>query len=317
MKRISLREEVALEPNLHYPGAKPYFTDIRLRTVKDSTVRLIELDKADVDILESVANFEKDWLRQRSGLHLISGPAPIVLFLHLNNERPMFRDVRVRRAISLAIDREQIITSIFRGAARRIPGVLPAGIPGHDPSLPLLGFDLKAAKALAREAGVQSGTPMTLTVVGDGGGPSATQLALREALGSIGFDVSIKQISGSARSQIFKGDFDATTQSISLDFPDPWIVFNFVYNAAMIGAANMSRYRNPKLDELVGKADAAEGEARADLYKQAQRIVYEELPTVPLFQTSWTIAARKSLGDIPYNFSTPMMLAANRLRRTP
>ncbi|MFO0350764.1 MAG: ABC transporter substrate-binding protein [Alphaproteobacteria bacterium] len=317
VKRIALREEVTLEPNPHFAGSSPYFTDVRLRTVKDSTVRMIELDKSDVDVLEAVAHFEKDWLRQRPGIKLVSAPAPIVLFLHVNNERPMFRDPRVRRAISLAVDRETIIKSIFRGAGQRIPGVLPPGIPGHDASLPLLGFDPVAAKALAREAGVAPGTPVTLTVVGDGGGPSATQLALREALVSIGFDVSIKQIAASARSQIFKGDFDITTQSISLDFPDPWIVFTFVYGSAMIGAGNMSRYRNPTIDKLLGQADAADGEARLDLYKQAQRIVYDELPTIPLFQTSWTIAARRSLSDIPYNFSTPMLLAADKLTRTP
>lgn len=317
VKRIALREEVALEPNPHFPGTQPYFNDIRLRTVKDSTVRMIELDKGDVDVLEAVANFEKDWLRQRPGVELISAPAPIVLFLHLNNERPMFRDPRVRRAISLAIDRETIIKSILRGAARRISGVLPPGIPGHDPTLPLLAFDPAAAKKLAQEAGIVRGTPVTLTVVGDGGGPSATQLALREAMVSVGFDVSIKQIAASARSQIFKGDFDATTQSISLDFPDPWIVFNFVYSTAMIGAANMSRYRSTAVDKLLSQADAADGDVRADLYKQAQRIVYDELPTIPLFQTSWTIAARRSLGEVPYNFSTPMMIAADRLKRTP
>lgn len=315
VKRFSLREEVALELNPHFPGAPAFFNDVRLRTVKDSTVRLIELDKSDTDILESVAHFEKDWLRTRRGIKLISAPAPIVFFLNLNTERPVFRDPRVRRAISLSLDRETIIRSIFRGGARRIPGVLPFGVPGHDPTLPLLDYDPTAAKKLASEAGVAPGTGITLTVVGDGGGPSATQLAIREALVSLGFDVAVKQISLSARSQIFKGEFDVATQAISLDFPDPWIVFNFVYNSAMIGAANMSRYKNAQVDDLVARADRAGDAERIELYKQAQRIVYDELPAIPLFQTSWTIAARESVNPIPYNFSTPMLLAAQAMKR--
>lgn len=313
--RFAAREEVVLAPNPHAAQQPAYFEDVRLRVSKDSSIRLIELDKGDVDILESVGPFQQDWLTQRTGVAVSAAPAPIVLFLHLNNEKPLFRDPRVRRAISLAIDRDSIVSSIYRGKARTISGVLPPGVPGHDPSLPLPAYDPEAARALMREAGVPANQPIELTVVGDGGGPSATQLALRESLRAIGFDVSIKQIAAAARSQIFSGEFDITTQSISIDFPDPWIVFTFVYNSQMIGAGNMARYSNPAVDALLARADALDGEARNALYRDAQKIVYEDLPSIPLFQTSWGYAQSRDIAPFAYNYSTPMMLPFHTMQR--
>jgi ABC-type transport system substrate-binding protein len=140
-------------------------------------------------------------------------------------------------------------------------------------------------------------------------------LALRESLRAIGFDVSIKQISAAARSQIFAGDFDITTQSISIDFPDPWIVFTFVYNSQMIGAGNMARYANPAVDALLARADAADGDARNALYREAQKIVCEDLPSIPLFQTSWGYAQRQDIAPFAYNYSTPMMLPIHTMQR--
>jgi peptide/nickel transport system substrate-binding protein len=314
--RFAPREEVWLTANPHARTAPAYFQGVRLRTSKDATIRMVELDKGDVDLLESVAPFQLDWLGSRRGISVQAAPAPVMLFLQLNNERAPFNNPKVRHAISYAIDRQAIARSIYRGQARLVGGVLPPGVPGHDPSLAPPSHDLARARALLREAGVEEGRQIELTVVGDGGGPSATQIAIRESLQAAGFDVAIKQIASSARAQIFAGDFDITTQSISIDFPDPWIVFTFVYASQMIGAGNMSRYSNPALDALLARADRLDGEARIELYREAQAIVLADLPAVPLLQTAYGFAHASTIAPIDYNFSTPMMLPVERMLRT-
>jgi len=107
-----------------------------------------------------------------------------------------------------------------------------------------------------------------------------------------------------------------TTQSISIDFPDPWIVFTFVYNSQMIGAGNMARYSNAAVDALLARADALDGDARNALYQDAQKIVYADLPSIPLFQTSWGYAQRRDIAPFTYNYSTPMMLPIHTMQRT-
>ncbi|MBC7938368.1 MAG: hypothetical protein H7Z19_01170, partial [Chitinophagaceae bacterium] len=157
-----------------------------------------------------------------------------------------------------------------------------------------------------REAGVPPGTPLRFTVVGDGSGASPLALAISSQLEAVGFKVVIERISAAARTKIMKGDFDITTQSINLDFPDPSIIFNFVYNSAMIGGANFPRYRNATVDGLISQADRTlDPVERVALYQRAQRIVIDEVPTVVLFQLDWQRAARSDIVGVNYNFSQP------------
>lgn len=113
-----------------------------------------------------------------------------------------------------------------------------------------------------------------------------------------------------------KGDFDLTLRTINLDFPDPSIVFNFVFDSEMIGGANFARYRNREVDQLIGRADRSLDSAeRTALYQQAQRRVMADLPTVPLFQYDWQRVERRELQGIRYNFAQPTFFNSASMTR--
>ena len=314
--RFARRERVVLEPNPFAKSPPQYFTEVNLAVIKDDTVRAIQLAKGDVDIMDPVSLHMIPWLKAQPNILYTSGLSPSVTFLHMNNERPPFTDPRVRQAVAQAIDRDLIIRSIFKGTAEIIRGALPAGVPGHDPDLSQPPYDLVAARALLVEAGVAPGAPITFTVVGDGNTPSALAIALRNNLTDLGFAVAIEQVAAASRVRILKGDYDVTLQTISLDFPDPWIVFNFVYNSAMIGAANMPRYANEQVDALLAQADGIlDEDARVELYQKAQRLVMADMPTVPLFQIRRTVAVRSDARGLDYNFSQPFFYNFQSMRR--
>ncbi len=316
VSRFEKGQRVTLTPNPHATRQPEYFNEVNFMTVKDDATRVIQLAKGAIDIVDPVSGASDAWVAAQPGLDVVTSLSPTVAFLHMNNERPLFRDVRVRRAVSLAIDRELIGKAIYQGRASLLRGVLPAGVPGHDAELPLPVHDPEAARALLREAGVAPGTPVKFTVVGDGSGTSPLALAISAQLEAVGLKVVIERISTAARTKIMKGDFDITTQSINLDFPDPSIVFNFVYNSAMIGGANFPRYRNASVDKLIGQADRTiDREARAALYQQAQRIVLDEMPTVVLFQLGWQRAIGRDIQGVNYNFSQPTFYNFESMRR--
>ncbi|MBL0151037.1 MAG: hypothetical protein IPP87_21175, partial [Ideonella sp.] len=316
VSRFEKGQRVTLTPNPHANRQPAYFTEVNFMTVKDDATRVIQLAKGAIDIVDPVSGASDAWVAARPGVDVVTGPSPTVAFLHMNNERPLFRDVRVRRAVSLAIDRELIGKAIYQGRASLLHGVLPAGVPGHDAQLPKPVHDPEAARALLREAGVAPGTPVKFTVVGDGSGVSPLALAISAQLEAVGLKVVIERISTAARTKIMKGDFDITTQSINLDFPDPSIVFNFVYNSATIGGANFPRYRNASVDKLIGQADRTlDREARAALYQQAQRIVLDEMPTIVLFQLDWQRAIGSDIQGVNYNFSQPTFYNFESMRR--
>lgn len=307
VERFVRGQQVVLRPN-PYAARKPeYFHEVNFLVVKDDATRAIQLAKGHIDIVDPVPGTVDDWVRTRDGVRLVNGLSPTIAFLHMNNDRPLFKDVRVRRAVSLAIDRERIGRALYGGRTRLVRGVLPEDVPGHDPTLPLPVHDPAAARSLLRGAGVPLGTRLTFTVVGEGGAVAPVAVALRGQLEAVGLDARIERISAAARTKIMKGDFDLTLQSINLDLPDPSIVFNFVYNSAMIGSANFARYRNAELDRLIAAADRNLDPAqRAELYRQAQRIVVDQVPTVVLYQLDWQRAQRADLDGIRYNYAQPM-----------
>lgn len=314
--RFDKGQQVVLQANPHASQAPAHFREVNFLVVKDETTRAIQLAKGALDIVDPVPASAEGWLRRQAGVRLVEGLSPILSFLHMNNERALFRDVRVRRAVSLAIDRELIGRALYGGRTRLLHGVLPIGVPGHDDSLPLPRYDPEGARALLREAGVAPGTGVTFVVVGDGSGTSPVAVALRTQLQAIGLDVRIERVSTAARTKVMKGDYDLNIQTINLDFPDPSIVFNFVYNSAMIGGANVPRYRNREVDRLIGRADTTLiPEARAELYRQAQRIVMEELPTAPLFQMDWLRAQRTDVAGVRYNYAQPTFYNFETMRR--
>jgi peptide/nickel transport system substrate-binding protein len=295
-----------LTPNPHAKRPPRYFDRIVFRTVRDETERLIQLGNGDLDVVDGISSDQTGWVASRPGISTRSAATPSVLFLQLNNERPPFTDRRVRQAISLAIDREALRRHLDGSGSTALRGFIPEGVPGFDAALPPASFDPAAARRLLREAGVPEGAPMTLTYVSDRTTPSPLLLGILAQLEAVGLQVSVRQVSAGSRQEVFKGEFEMTMQTISLDFPDPWILFTFVYDSRMIGSVgNISRYRSAELDALLRRADAVTGDERAALYREAQRLVLRDAPNVPLWQSGWTLAHRSDVRGLDYNFSIP------------
>ena len=317
VERFVRGQQVVLRSNPHAATPPSYFREVNFLIVKDDATRAIQLSKGALDIVDPVPGNVDGWLANRAGVRVVNGPSPMITFLHMNNDRPLFKDIRVRQAISLAIDRERIGRALHRGRARLLHGVLPEGIPGHDSTLALPRYDPEAARRLLNEAGVKPGTRLVFTVVGDGASTSPLSVAIRSQLAEVGIDAVIERISTAARTKVMKGDFDLTLQSINLDFPDPSIVFNFVYNSAMIGGGNFARYRNPEMDQLIGRADRElDPEQRISLYRRAQEIAVEQVPTIVLYQLDWSRAQRSDLAGINYNFAQPTFYNFESMRRS-
>jgi peptide/nickel transport system substrate-binding protein len=312
----ALGERVVLVPNPHARRPPRYFERIVFRTVRDETERLIQLGNGDLDIVDGISADKAGWVASRPGLAALSAPTASVLFLQLNNERKPFTDRRVREAISLAIDRDALRSALGGAGSAALRGFIPQGIPGFDAELPPASFDPAKARRLLREAGVPAGTRMTLTYVSDRTTPSPLLLGVLAQLEDVGLRVSIRQVGAGSRQQIFTGDFEMTMQEISLDFPDPWILFTFVYDSRMIGSiGNVSRYRSAELDALLRRADTAAAAERAALYREAQRIVLRDMPNVPLWQSGWTLAHRADVRGLDYNFSIPFIYNAEDMWR--
>jgi len=270
----------------------------------DATVRLANLQSGGLDLIEDVAPSDLDTLRQDSRLKLaaVNGLGYGVIAINVaNGERaktPIGQDARVRHALELSIDREELNHVVFDGEFQ--PGnqwVAPTN-PYYVKELPIPARDVAKAKALLAAAGAPNRV-VTMMVFN---GSLAMQIAqvIQAMAKESGFDIRIQATeSTSAYQHAASGDFEAFLWGWNgrID-PDGNISSILGCNAAY----NYLHYCSPEVDRELDIARTLE--ARADRlahYRVAAEHVLQDLPIIYLYHAKWLYASTARLsGFIPY-----------------
>ncbi|MDU8941814.1 ABC transporter substrate-binding protein [Ovoidimarina sediminis] len=205
-------------------------------------------------------------------------------YIALNNMEGPFADIRVRKALAHAIDRQLVVDKILGGAATLTNGILSPDAFGKNQNLPAYEYDPEKAKALLAEAGYADGLEVTLDV--DGANKEIAE-ALSAVAAAGGFRINVVVGEASMLSSRFrtKGepiDGQMWLTSWGNGSLDPVGIFVPTHRTADRG--NSSGYSNPDVDALLDEANAETDRARrAELYSQAEAIVNQDLPKVYLW----------------------------------
>ncbi|MBA4135688.1 MAG: peptide ABC transporter substrate-binding protein [Opitutus sp.] len=206
-------------------------------------------------------------------------------FLALNATRPPLNDQRVRQALSLALDRTALVTSVLRGGQQPALNFVPPGLGGYTGE-PRLREDAAEARRLLAAAGFPEGkgfprlelsawaiNPITLEAI--------QQMWRRE----LGIETSIVQREGKVHmAAVLSGDFAIAFLPAIPDFDDASALFNDWLTGA---TGNFSRWSNAQFDQLVREAGrTTDTPRRNELYRAAEEILLAELPVVPLYFNS-------------------------------
>ena len=203
-----------------------------------------------------------------------------------NTEEPPFDDVNIRRAFSLAIDKEKLISLVFAGIMQPAYGILPPGIPGYNDELVGLGYDVEEARALIAQSSygdVSNLPPITLTTAGWGGLISSEVEALvyqwRE---NLGVEVTVRQLDPG----VFLYNLEEEKDEMYYigwiaDYPHPQDFLEILFSSGVEN--NYSGYSNPDFDALL---EAAAAEPNQDLslalYQQAEQMLVDDAVCIPL-----------------------------------
>ncbi len=207
-------------------------------------------------------------------------------YIGFDTTRPPFDDVNIRRAFSLAIDKEKLISLVFAGTMQPAYGILPPGLPGYDDGLVGLGYDVEAARELIAQSSygdVANLPPITLTMAGWGGDISSEMESLvYQWRGNLGVEVKIRQLEperflyhlDEEKDEMFYGGWIA-------DYPHPQ---NFLEVLFASGAeANYGGYSNPDFDALLETAAAEpDSDLSLALYRQAEQMLVDDAACLPL-----------------------------------
>jgi peptide/nickel transport system substrate-binding protein len=294
---------ITLKANGDYYGDGPYLEEITLKFVPDGNALLMQIETSQVMGIDNAPGELLDIAEKLTGTAVYRNPALFNEHLDVNCEHPVLADSRVRKAIAIAIDREEISEKIYGGVWIPAYSDEHPGSPYHsDIGRKTLSYSPKQAKMLLAAAGwrdtdgdgirEKDGTRLELEISTTAGRATRerTQVVLREQLSQIGIDLKIRNhhpsvlfASWDDRGVLKRGSFDLALYAF-LTPPDP-STKEGSYSTDFFPpkGQNNSRYDNAELTALLAEGSATVGfEKRKKIYDEVAAILAEELPVIPL-----------------------------------
>jgi oligopeptide transport system substrate-binding protein len=207
-------------------------------------------------------------------------------YIGFNTQEPPFDDVNIRRAFSLAIDKEKLISLVFEGTMQPAYGILPPGIPGYNEELAGLKYDVEEAKELIANSSygdVANLPPITLTTSGWGGAISSDLESLvyqwRE---NLGVEVRVRQLEPETFLYHLDEEVDQMFDTGWIaDYPHPQDFLEVLFASG--AENNYGGYHNPDFDALLETAAAElDSELGLALYQQAEQMLVDDAVCIPL-----------------------------------
>ena len=317
-------DRVVLERNDAYLPADPaerraHWARVNYRMIVNDGGRVAAVLAGDVDIIDQIPGNDLARLKANSaltvyeiqGVRMVYG---VVDYIRDNNQpnvtdndgKPLptnpFRDVRVRRALSLAINREAIAERVMSGSAVPTGQWLPPGMFGANPEVKAPGFDPEAARRLLAEAGYPNGFRLTLATPNDRWASDAqTAQAIGQFWTRIGVQTQIEAhpwASYSARSArnefpVRMGSWGSSTGEASYTLVN---VIGTRNRETRWGAVNSFGYSNPALDALTTRALATlDDEQREEILRQAVKLATDDVAIIPIHHLKNYWAARRGI----------------------
>ncbi|MCL5950379.1 MAG: ABC transporter substrate-binding protein [Chloroflexi bacterium] len=282
----------------------PYLESMVYKVIPDATTQLAALEAGDVDAIFINQPDHRQKLQANSSIRLQDAVLNSMIYLGYNCKKAPFDDVKVRQALSHAIDKDEILNLALGGIGMIAHAPLPPSLPGYDNSLKTyeLGFDKSKAQALLKEAGfsqssdgtwAKNGQTLQGVLLTSNRAPNDAIAALIQSeLKAIGVSVEIQQLDSKAvMDATNKGKFDLLLWRYDWNDPD---ALNIYLGSNQIGSTNRVFYSNPDVDKLLAQGDHELNETkRIQLYLEAQKIILQDAPWQPLYVPLDVLAINK------------------------
>lgn len=280
-----------------FASPAPRVPRIVIKVIRDASARIMMLGGGTADLAQNAVRYDLlDDVLYRGRVKELRSPSNVLTYMMFNNDDPVLRDVRVRRALALALDRPAVIRTKLAGRAVLATGLLPPFHWAYAAGVGVFERDLVAAGALLDQAGYPDPD-------GPGGRPrlrlsyktSADQFRLAIArvlaaqLGQVGVEVEVRPFEfNTFFTDIKKGNYQiATMQTAEVVEPDTYFAYfhsSRIPDKANPDVGNRWRYRSADIDALLdaGRHELDRGK-RLAIYGEVQRRLADDLPIIPLW----------------------------------
>jgi peptide/nickel transport system substrate-binding protein len=295
-----LGDRIVMERNPDYWGAKARSERLVWKPMPDPAARVAALEQGAIDMALAVPPDSVDLLKKMGYVVEINRNIPHVWYLNFNMRDPVVRDKRVRQAIYMAINREEMSKTLLRGTCTPAWGLIPPGTEAYDPAFKGLGYDPAKAKALLAAAGYAKGLSTTMGTSVSGSGqiiPVPIMEWIKRDLEKVNVSVEIKSYEWLTWLRDWIGGLKPPMGAGQMSWgmsTDYWVYMTTHSRFMPPKGVNVGWYTNPKvdalLDQVVQTFDTAK---RRQLYQQIDRVVIVEdtgfLPVVnDAMPTAWS-----------------------------
>ncbi|WP_376097452.1 ABC transporter substrate-binding protein [Roseomonas sp. CCTCC AB2023176] len=310
---------VMLEANPDYFRGAPKLQRIVYRVIPDASTRRLELERGGVDVIQqagqlaAVPTEDVRAFRANPNVDVIEVPSQIIRQLEFNNRKTSgpISDVRVRRAITQAIDYDGIVNGVLGGTADRVYAPLTSNSWGFDEALKDMApkHDPAGARALLAEAGHAPGSLRFAIPTFQGPLWGGVATFIQANLAAVGIEATVRQMEFPAlRALHVSGDWDMLLDGRQPWYNDPDAHITIGYLSRLAETAMTFRMPvNEDLDRLILQAQTTvDFDRRRDLYVQVQKQLMERVPAAYLFSPKLIVFKRKNVQGLVVNSAPPL-----------
>lgn len=291
-------DRMILERHDEYWGGAPAASEIVLRFITEDATRIAALQSGDVDLITQAPVDQIEALRSADGLAVASALTDLHMAVNFNTVKGPTADVNIRRAMSLAIDRELIVQELWGGLTTVPPDYMFPGAFGHDPDFPGFEYDPEAARELVAESDYD-GSPINFqATAGYYANTDVIMPVMAQMWQDIGLNINYEPMEGSAFLDLyFAGDIMTNLQQFNgagdgQQFFQTWAVEN-------IWRPN---YYQPaaEYDELFRSiAQSVDADARYAGLQAMKALINADVPVAPIYRNIDIYAFNDSLNWRP------------------
>lgn len=293
-------DHITLEANPNYWGKKPAIASVRYRPITNAATRTAALLTGEVDLIEDIPVRDVDRVEKTNGVDVVARPGMRLMYLHIDANReptpaiaggvnPM-KDIRVRQAMSMGIDRALIVRVTLNGNGYPTGQLVLEGKRGYISGLEVPKYDPEAAKLLLKDAGYEKGFKVVLDAPnGRYVNDAQVAQAIASQLAKIGIEVEPNlHPKTTFFDYVRPGDKSSLVMTGWSEPIDVGALANTLFytrnKTQGKGTSNRGHYSNAEFDKLVDDADAtADIEERARLLERASRVIIEDVGVIPLY----------------------------------
>ena len=325
--RYTVDEQVVLTAFDEYWRGTPSNPGVVIRVIPDDTMRGLELRKGAIDLVPNDLPPDIVYqLEKQGGFNVDRSPGLDFSYLGFNMKDPVLADKRVRHAIGYAIDRDAIVDYLRRGLARPAFGLMPPQAWAFEPHVLQFTHDPARSRRLLDEAGYTDR---------DGDGPmprlklslrisTAEEARLQAAviqqdLAKVGIALDVRSSElATLQQDVLKTNFQIfSLQWVGGGLVDPDMLRR-VFHSRQVPPAGWNRgyYSNPLADRLIDRATVAvDEETRRAFYGEAQKVIAEDAPYIPLWNRTNVLVAQPALAGLHLNPTGDFSALRNVVKR--